>query len=79
MSDEVTVSVHDLQRIQESLNVAYYSAHIDDLADGYRKLQEKPRQSPLTKNLEETLTMVNAHIESAEAQDEEAVDPDGIS
>lgn len=78
MSNEVTVLTTDLQRILESLNVAYYRAHVEDLDDGYRKLQEKPRQSPQTKNLEETLTMVQAYIESAEEEEEE-VESDDVS
>jgi hypothetical protein len=71
---EVSVLVSDMEKFQDALNVAYYLSVSEDLVASYRKLDQNPQYSALTKQLEGALSKTKAYLESVqEAKEEEKV------
>lgn len=59
---ETSVNDDDLRHVYESLNAAYYKALTEDLVETYRSLNERQRESPITKNLEESRARLGKYI-----------------
>jgi hypothetical protein len=69
IATEVTLA--DLHIIRAALNSAYHHNLVVDLAEQYRKLQQRPSQSKLTTALHNALTITMAYIQLAETEEGE--------
>ena len=70
----VTVLLSDLDVIRAALTSAYYQNETLDIAEQYRKLNNRPQPSPMTKALQGAIGKVENYIQIAIAEEEEQVD-----
>lgn len=67
------VPASDLVIIKAALNSAYHFSLVTDLAEQYRKLNQRPTPSKMTKALEGSLDLLTSYIESAHEEPDEPV------
>ena len=73
---QVTVLVSDLDIIRAALTSAYYQNETLDMVDQYRKLNNRPQPSPMTKALQGAVAKVENYIKIAIIEEEEQVEND---
>ena len=71
---QVTVLVSDLDIIRAALTSAYYQNETLDMVDQYRKLNNRPQPSPMTKALQGAVAKVENYIKIAIIEEEEQVE-----
>lgn len=71
---QVSVLVSDLEVIKAALASAYYQNETLDIADQYRKLNNRSQPSPMTKALQGAIGKVENYIALADEPDEELDD-----
>lgn len=62
---EIPVLVSDLENLLGILDSAYSHQQVLDLAEAYRKLNQRAAASAMTKALEEARDKVKAYVEAA--------------
>jgi hypothetical protein len=82
MKTEVEVTTTDIQTFKTAINTAYYKSLTEDMQKAYSSLSQTPRNSPLTKFLEDALTKVDGYLEEAntteETTEEETEEANGV-
>jgi hypothetical protein len=68
---QVSVLLSDLEIMRAALSSAYYQNETMDLSDQYRKLNNRPQPSPMTKALQGAVAKVENYINLAIIEDEE--------
>jgi len=69
---ETPILVSDLVHWKETLAAIFSHFHAHDLAEQYRRLDQRPRRSPLTNATGDALMKLEAYLDALE--DEEPVD-----
>lgn len=67
--DSVVVLVDDLHTLKMTLTSAYNEHEARDLADNYRKLNNRVQLSAMTRSLGEMIATVDSWIEEAQQED----------
>ena len=73
---QVSVLVTDLEIIRAALSSAYYQNETMDISEQYRKLNNRPQPSPMTKALQGAVAKVENYIQIAAIQEEDEVTED---
>lgn len=73
---QVTILLSDLEVIRAALASAYYQNETLDLADQYRRLNNRPQPSAMTKALQGAIGKVENYIKIAIMEDEETNEQD---
>lgn len=73
---QVSVLVSDLEIIRAALSSAYYQNETMDISEQYRKLNNRPQPSPMTKALQGAVAKVENYIQIAAIQEEDEVTED---
>jgi len=73
---QVSVLLSDLEIIRAALSSAYYQNETMDLSEQYRKLNNRPQPSPMTKALQGAVAKVENYINLAIIADEENEETD---
>jgi hypothetical protein len=73
---QVSVLLSDLEIMRAALSSAYYQNETMDLSDQYRKLNNRPQPSPMTKALQGAVAKVENYINLAIIEDEENEETD---
>lgn len=68
--DEVPVLLSDLENLKATLTAAQQQNEAWDIFDSYRKLNNRFQWSALTRQLNESVTKIEAYIESAQEEDD---------
>ena len=68
---QVSVLLSDLEIMRAALSSAYYQNETMDLSEQYRKLNNRPQPSPMTKALQGAVAKVENYINLAIIADEE--------
>jgi len=68
---QVSVLVSDLEVIRAALTSAYYQNETLDMVDQYRKLNNRPQPSAMTKALQGAVGKVENYIQIAIIQEED--------
>ena len=71
---QVSVLVTDLEIIRAALSSAYYQNETMDISEQYRKLNNRPQPSPMTKALQGAVAKVENYIKIAEIEEEEVIE-----
>jgi hypothetical protein len=74
---QVSVLLSDLEIMRAALSSAYYQNETIDLSEQYRKLNNRPQPSPMTKALQGAVAKVENYINLAIIADEENEETDG--
>jgi len=73
---QVSILVSDLEIIRAALSSAYYQNETMDISEQYRKLNNRPQPSPMTKALQGAVAKVENYIQIAAIQEEDEVTED---
>lgn len=73
---QVSVLLSDLEIMRAALSSAYYQNETMDLSEQYRKLNNRPQPSPMTKALQGAVAKVENYINLAIIADEENEETD---
>jgi len=73
---QVSVLLSDLEIMRAALSSAYYQNETMDLSEQYRKLNNRPQPSPMTKALQGAVAKVENYINLAIIEDEENEETD---
>ena len=73
---QVTVLLSDLEVIRAALASAYYQNETLDLTEQYRRLNNRPQPSPMTKALQGAIGKVENYIKIAIMEDEDTNEQD---
>jgi hypothetical protein len=68
---QVSVLLSDLEIMRAALSSAYYQNETMDLSEQYRKLNNRPQPSPMTKALQGAVAKAENYINLAIIADEE--------
>lgn len=70
--DEVSLPLHLLEQIKQTLTTAFWFSQTQDLQDSYRSLQGDAKWSKLTLRLSQQVELIQTFIDAASEDEEDA-------